>query len=124
MRFRGIFFLNDPATTVIYTLSLHDALPICARARPAAGAWPAAPRPERRGGRRGPRARRAADGGDRLRDQADLAGTGVLQPAPDRPRPARAGPADREHAPPGGLRRPAVPDLQVSHDGPRLPRPR
>src|SRR5437660_10915326 len=23
------FFLNDPATTDIYTLSLHDALPIC-----------------------------------------------------------------------------------------------
>src|SRR5438105_15938242 len=25
-----IFFLNDTATTEIYTLSLHDALPICA----------------------------------------------------------------------------------------------
>src|SRR5438093_13588906 len=24
-----LFFFNDPATTVIYTLSLHDALPIC-----------------------------------------------------------------------------------------------
>src|SRR5690606_41629200 len=24
-----IFFFSDPATTVIYTLSLHDALPIC-----------------------------------------------------------------------------------------------
>ena len=24
----GVFFLNDPATTEIYTLSLHDALPI------------------------------------------------------------------------------------------------
>src|SRR5436309_738423 len=23
------FFTNDPATTAIYTLSLHDALPIC-----------------------------------------------------------------------------------------------
>ena len=23
------FFFNDPATTEIYTLSLHDALPIC-----------------------------------------------------------------------------------------------
>src|SRR5687768_18444340 len=32
------FFFNDTATTEIYTLSLHDALPICghrARARPA-----------------------------------------------------------------------------------------
>src|SRR5437868_14573204 len=27
------FFLNDPATTEIYTLSLHDALPICGRGR-------------------------------------------------------------------------------------------
>src|SRR5688572_31563488 len=25
------FFFNDPATTEIYTLSLHDALPICLR---------------------------------------------------------------------------------------------
>src|SRR2546427_9448291 len=28
------FFFNDTATTEIYTLSLHDALPICAHARP------------------------------------------------------------------------------------------
>ena len=27
-----IFFFNDTATTEIYTLSLHDALPICLRA--------------------------------------------------------------------------------------------
>src|SRR5438105_12806415 len=27
------FFFNDPATTHIYTLSLHDALPISARAK-------------------------------------------------------------------------------------------
>src|SRR5574344_2977056 len=27
------FFFNDTATTEIYTLSLHDALPICKRAR-------------------------------------------------------------------------------------------
>ena len=26
----GVFFFNDTATTEIYTLSLHDALPICA----------------------------------------------------------------------------------------------
>src|SRR5260221_14313297 len=44
------FFFNDTATTEIYTLSLHDALPICAAARKpaspcrqsAAGASPAA----------------------------------------------------------------------------------
>src|SRR2546427_8261857 len=28
------FFFNDTATTEIYTLSLHDALPICERAEP------------------------------------------------------------------------------------------
>src|SRR2546430_11494273 len=27
--FCAFFFFNDPATTEIYTLSLHDALPIC-----------------------------------------------------------------------------------------------
>src|SRR3712207_7684241 len=33
MSFTLIFFFNDTATTEIYTLSLHDALPIC-RGRP------------------------------------------------------------------------------------------
>src|SRR5438105_7053202 len=28
-----VFFFNDTATTEIYTLSLHDALPICSRSR-------------------------------------------------------------------------------------------
>src|SRR5256885_6826616 len=32
------FFFNDTATTEIYTLSLHDALPISARQSPVAGA--------------------------------------------------------------------------------------
>src|SRR3712207_7325682 len=31
MRYRFFFFFNDTATTEIYTLSLHDALPIYAR---------------------------------------------------------------------------------------------
>src|SRR2546430_16208882 len=39
------FFFNDTATTEIYTLSLHDALPISRRA----GALPAPRRPPRRG---------------------------------------------------------------------------
>src|SRR5437016_11953242 len=30
----SFFFFNDPATTEIYTLSLHDALPICGDSRP------------------------------------------------------------------------------------------
>src|SRR5688572_32603387 len=29
LRLLFFFFFNDPATTEIYTLSLHDALPIC-----------------------------------------------------------------------------------------------
>src|SRR3712207_6910382 len=32
---RSVFFFNDTATTEIYTLSLHDALPICRRDLPA-----------------------------------------------------------------------------------------
>src|SRR2546426_9007285 len=47
------FFFNDTATTEIYTLSLHDALPISARARPRA----------RRRIRRPARAARCRDGG-------------------------------------------------------------
>src|SRR5437899_4577656 len=34
--FSFFFFFNDTATTEIYTLSLHDALPICI---PSAGVW-------------------------------------------------------------------------------------
>src|SRR5438874_7117126 len=33
------FFFNDTATTEIYTLSLHDALPIFTRRRPEAFTW-------------------------------------------------------------------------------------
>src|SRR5690349_22972216 len=33
------FFFNDPPTTEIYTLSLHDALPISATFRRASPAW-------------------------------------------------------------------------------------
>src|SRR5262245_66626946 len=50
------FFFNDPATTEIYTLSLHDALPIsCRPARPA----PCVPPP-------GPAARRSSSAGRSL----------------------------------------------------------
>src|SRR5438552_19085502 len=63
------FFFNDPATTEIYTLSLHDALPISARrARAQRGACR----------RRRPRARRAGDVdqlvGRRLHRPPDAAG--------------------------------------------------
>src|SRR3712207_6991161 len=52
------FFFNDTATTEIYTLSLHDALPICRarpRSRPGAGVARAAVDGRRGvGGRRRP----------------------------------------------------------------------
>src|SRR6185295_15581245 len=38
------FFFNDTATTEIYTLSLHDALPICRRPEPGPDAPPLRPR--------------------------------------------------------------------------------
>src|SRR3712207_7147224 len=75
----GIFFFNDTATTEIYTLSLHDALPISgAAALPAE--LPLLPRRLRAG-------RRAARAG--------------AQPAPGRPaaarrRPPRGAAADRK----------------------------
>src|SRR6266513_3227583 len=47
--FLSFFFFNDTATTEIYTLSLHDALPICSgfcRDRARAKAAERAPRPQ------------------------------------------------------------------------------
>src|ERR1044072_2668671 len=48
----AVFFLNDAATTEIYTLSLHDALPICPTPMSSRGRAPAPPartsRPTRR----------------------------------------------------------------------------
>src|SRR2546427_4557961 len=66
-----LFFFNDTATTEIYTLSLHDALPISVapRCRACGGGWGGRrartwPAPPRRCGRaprrRGPRARAPA----------------------------------------------------------------
>src|SRR3712207_9549294 len=55
----GFFFFNDTATTEIYTLSLHDALPICAgaRARSRAVRRARARRDQRPGGAAGHRGR-------------------------------------------------------------------
>src|SRR3712207_890091 len=73
-----LFFFNDPATTEIYTLSLHDALPICP-----ADPWPG--RGERSGGRRIPgQACRAGSAAD------CRAGTPAAQHGPCRPVPAAA----------------------------------
>src|SRR2546425_12428767 len=46
-----LFFFNDTATTEIYTLSLHDALPICGRAGTSVRAATRYFRQPRRGGR-------------------------------------------------------------------------
>src|SRR3712207_9191640 len=70
------FFFNDTATTEIYTLSLHDALPICRRA----GA-------RRRDGGRGPR-----DRGERARRApAGPGGPAARARHPQGARPAAAG---------------------------------
>src|SRR2546422_4545768 len=56
------FFFNDTATTEIYTLSLHDALPISPRSggRPLRPCRSARPRPSRRGHRPPPGSRSRA----------------------------------------------------------------
>src|SRR6266700_5087176 len=41
--FAVFFFFNDTATTEIYTLSLHDALPISSLPSPIAPRWPEPP---------------------------------------------------------------------------------
>src|SRR3712207_7726250 len=46
------FFFNDTATTEIYTLSLHDALPICGRRATARATARGAAPPRRRGASR------------------------------------------------------------------------
>src|SRR2546425_12650061 len=96
------FFFNDTATTEIYTLSLHDALPICAR-----GAVRRAPDPARRGLRRGgsrtrPPTGRAADrrGGRSAAPRGRLDGP----PPPPGTGTGNVHPSQRpgDHAPTGG----------------------
>src|SRR3712207_8416600 len=77
------FFFNDTATTEIYTLSLHDALPICDRHAEADGPLHRVRRP---GGRRATGARRGdlgVDTGERRRGEA-LELVGPLLPRADR----------------------------------------
>src|SRR3712207_7500370 len=54
------FFFNDTATTEIYTLSLHDALPIWSRGRTRTSFAPRCPGRRRRAARTRRRARRSA----------------------------------------------------------------
>src|SRR6266513_5418539 len=53
--FISIFFFNDTATTEIYTLSLHDALPILPRPRPVCARARHRPTPESRQDRKSTR---------------------------------------------------------------------
>src|SRR2546425_8607483 len=75
------FFFNDTATTEIYTLSLHDALPIYTRHRAGAAAPSAAPaggeRPARR--RRPGRGRRSSRRGSRAAPRRSEEHTSELQ---------------------------------------------
>src|SRR2546429_7128643 len=71
------FFFNDTATTEIYTLSLHDALPILPRRRHHAARLAARPRRGRggRGGRpgaRAPAARRSEEHTSELQSRLHL----------------------------------------------------
>src|SRR3712207_8881109 len=56
--YKFLFFFNDTATTEIYTLSLHDALPICDRQRHRVAVEPRRPH-------------RLAVAGQRLRDERE-----------------------------------------------------
>src|SRR6266536_5145286 len=81
---RYSFFFNDTATTEIYTLSLHDALPIYRVARPALdGTVPGGGKVDRPGGN-------------------GTAGDG--QDARDRAGPRRGGPGLEPGVPAGGVR--------------------
>src|SRR5438876_4389489 len=64
----SFFFFNDTATTEIYTLSLHDALPICGRRR----RHHRLPRGRRRGSRRRPRGKRSEEHTSELQSPVHL----------------------------------------------------
>src|SRR5688572_30921362 len=69
------FFFNDTATTEIYTLSLHDALPIsraAPRPRPRSGARPAAREAPRRRALPPPARRRSEEHTSELQSQSNL----------------------------------------------------
>src|SRR5206468_11391879 len=73
----SFFFFNDPAPTDIYTLSLHDALPICPDARARPGGWkassPTSPaRSARRSGWRRSTSTRSEEHTSELQSRSDL----------------------------------------------------
>src|SRR2546430_10191585 len=105
------FFFNDTATTEIYTLSLHDALPISRRSRRRYS------RTSRGGPRRGGRSTRSEEHTSELQSQSNLVCRlllekktplcrhGAQHPRPDRadprraPRPRRRGPGQCARTP-------------------------
>src|SRR3712207_5317462 len=135
-----VFFFNDTATTEIYTLSLHDALPISRRVRRvgrARGA-PAAGRPAAHAGRRGRRrrgrgpghrhgraARRDAQGlphrGARGPGRAEGRTAGHHRPRRDRRPGRRPAPARRVRQQPG--RQPVAARRRRRRGGQHRPRP-
>src|SRR5215211_418476 len=105
------FFFNDTATTEIYTLSLHDALPISS---PSQQRSTSSPSPS------------SASSGQRQRLCQPLAQAGqsglsarISQPPPQRMRVQRAGPGGQLGRPPGGGRRPAPEGRPVGLGGGR-----
>src|SRR2546430_11595895 len=72
--FSFFFFFNDTATTEIYTLSLHDALPIWTRARRRPRTGPT-PRPPRSGTVRTPQTGPARASAARARARGDRKST-------------------------------------------------
>src|SRR5207237_1710268 len=123
----SVSFVNVPATSELYTLSLHDALPICPGRRLRRRRRRAPPARDRAGGGCGPD-RLAADRGEahapvlralRALAEARPQGDGGERPVLGGghvPRPQGAAPALRRQVPP--LRHGAVPEA------PRVPRVR
>src|SRR5256885_11448910 len=70
--FTPFFFFNDTATTEIYTLSLHDALPICDPPLPARRSAGAVRGGCRRGALRGGAARRSEEHTSELQSPCNL----------------------------------------------------
>src|SRR5256885_5828971 len=85
------FFFNDTATTEIYTLSLHDALPICAARRL---------HQARQGDRRKDRGRgHQGHGRGRLMVRMSDLVRGIVRESPPAPPPARPAPPERSREP-------------------------
>src|SRR3712207_7060767 len=71
MPYRSLFFFNDTATTEIYTLSLHDALPISIEAPTRRARWSASRGPARRSSTTGHRPARRDRAWSRCRARSE-----------------------------------------------------